>query len=398
MQNDNPVLFIEINETNYIFVAGIYDDNHNLKILETIITPTEGMNKNKFDDINNASKIIKKNVELIEKKINHIFKYTTIIIDNFECTCVNVSGYKKLNGSQVRKENISYILNSLKSAVSQNEKQKTILHIFNSRNILDGTVIENLPIDLFGDFYNHELSFFLIKNNDLKNIRQIFSKSNLNIKKIFLKSFSEGSQLINENEIKTFFKIKIKKDTSTISYFDESSFRFLEQFNFGTNIILKDVEKICSLSSETIKNIIHDGFLKNKIFNDNDLLDKKYFKNKNYRKIKKRLILDIINARIEEIVNLIIYKNINFKFFNENKVKIYLIIQDLLVSDNFKENFVSFFSINADNEVELVDDFKVEETILNTSSLLTYGWKKEAVPITQTKKSLITRIFMWIFD
>ena len=58
MQNDNPVLFIEINETNYIFVAGIYDDNHNLKILETIITPTEGMNKNKFDDINNASKII----------------------------------------------------------------------------------------------------------------------------------------------------------------------------------------------------------------------------------------------------------------------------------------------------------------------------------------------------
>ncbi len=398
MQNDSPVLFIEINETNYIFVAGTYGDNNNLQILETTIASTEGMSENKFVDINNASKIIKKNVELLEKKINHIFKYATIIIDNFECTCINVAGSKRLNGSQVKKENISYILNYLKSAVSENEKKKTILHIFNSKNILDGSVIENLPLDLFGDFYNHELSFFLIKNNDLKNIKQIFSKSNLNIKKIFLKSFSEGSQLINKNQIKTFFKIKIKKNTSSISYFDESSFRYLEHFNFGTNIILKDVEKICSLSSETIENILHEGFLKNKSTNDSDLLDKKYFKNKNYRKIKKRLILDIIDARIEEIVNLIVYKNVNLKFFNENKVKIYLIIQDTLFSSNFKENLKSLLSINGDNEVELVDDFKIDEIILNTSNLLIHGWKKEAVPITQTKNSLITRIFKWIFD
>ena len=398
MQNDSPVLFIEINETNYIFVAGTYGDNNNLQILETTIASTEGMSENKFVDINNASKIIKKNVELLEKKINHIFKYATIIIDNFECTCINVAGSKRLNGSQVKKENISYILNYLKSAVSENEKKKTILHIFNSKNILDGSVIENLPLDLFGDFYNHELSFFLIKNNDLKNIKQIFSKSNLNIKKIFLKSFSEGSQLINKNQIKTFFKIKIKKNTSSISYFDESSFRYLEHFNFGTNIILKDVEKICSLSSETIENILHEGFLKNKSTNDSDLLDKKYFKNKNYRKIKKRLILDIIDARIEEIVNLIVYKNVNLKFFNENKVKIYLIIQDTLFSSNFKENLKSLLSINGDNEVELVDDFKIDEIILNTSNLLIHGWKKEAVPIIHSKKSIIAKFFDAIFS
>ena len=178
MQIDSPVLFIEINESNYIFTAVQYDDNQNINIIEKITTPNDGITRNKFTNINDSSKIIKKNVTLIENKLNHIFKDVTIIIENFDNTCLNISGFKKLNGSQILKENISYILNSLKLAFTESYKQKTILHIFNSKSILDGVDIENLPIGLFGDFYSHELTFFLITNNDLKNIKQIFNKSN----------------------------------------------------------------------------------------------------------------------------------------------------------------------------------------------------------------------------
>ena len=40
------------------------------------------------------------------------------------------------------------------------KKQKKIIHIFNSKYILDKKNIENLPIGLFGNFYSQELSFF----------------------------------------------------------------------------------------------------------------------------------------------------------------------------------------------------------------------------------------------
>ena len=90
---------------------------------------------------------------IIEKKLDHVFKDLTLIIDSFDYSCINITGFKKLNGSQVLKDNISYILNSLRLSVSDNEKNNTILHIFNSKYILDGTNIENLPIGLFGDFY-----------------------------------------------------------------------------------------------------------------------------------------------------------------------------------------------------------------------------------------------------
>ena len=208
MQTDIPTLFVEINESNYIFVAGIHDDNQNFKIIEKIISPNEGISKNKFIDIYQAQAEIKKNVQIIEDKLNYVFKEVTIIIDGFDYSCINISGFKKLNGSQVLKENISYILNSLKLDITENEKEKTILHIFNSKSVLDGIRVENLPIGLFGDFYSHELTFFLIGNNDMKNIQQIFTKNNLNIKKVLIKNFIEGAQIINQNNnIETFFKI-----------------------------------------------------------------------------------------------------------------------------------------------------------------------------------------------
>ena len=401
MQTGIPTLFVEINDLNYIFVVGKYDENQKLKIIEKIIIPNEGIEKNKFTNIDLAEKLIKQNIQNIEDKINYIFKEVTIIIDIFENSCINISGFKKLNGSQVLKENISYILNSLKLAVTENEKEKTILHIFNSKSILDGISIENLPIGLFGDFYSHELTFFLIDNNDMKNIKQVFNKNNLTIKKILIKNFIEGTQIINQNnnKIETFYKIKINKDRSNISFFDKASFRYEEYFNFGTSIIFKDISKVCSIKNETIVKILSDKFLVNKkLENDNEFLEEKYFDNDNYRKIRKKLIIDIVNARIEEITNIILKKNINIEFLNKNNAKIFIIIEDQLIFDNFQKNFKFYISQKHNFEPHLINNFKTDSSIMSAAYLSAYGWKKEAVPVTQTKNSLITRIFKSIFE
>ena len=68
----------------------------------------------------------------IEKKINFIFKEAVLVLTNSESSLINLCGFKKLNGSQLKKENVTYILNSLKSKVDETEKNKSIVHIFNT--------------------------------------------------------------------------------------------------------------------------------------------------------------------------------------------------------------------------------------------------------------------------
>ena len=160
MQTNSPILFVEINLNNFIFVALEANDNNQFQKVYTNKTSIGGISDNKISDINQVNDIIKENIFYLEKKLNFVFKEVVLITNNFNCFLINLAGFKRLNGSQLSKDNVTHILNSLKSKIIESEDKKRILHIFNTKYFLDKKNVENLPIGLFGDFYSQELSFF----------------------------------------------------------------------------------------------------------------------------------------------------------------------------------------------------------------------------------------------
>ena len=344
MQIESPFLIIEINKLNFIFIVGKKDDENNFHLIEEIKIPISGINENKITELNSIINLIKENIFFIENKIDFTFKETIIILNNFECSLLNFSGFKKLNGMQLTKENITYILNSLKSKVDEIEKEKKILHIFNSKYLLDKKNVENLPIGLFGDFYSQELSFFLINKNDHKNLLNIFNTCNLKIKRIIYKGFIEGVELIKNNaNLESFFQIKIEENNSQIIFFENSAIKYVQDFNFGSNIIIKDISKVTAMKIDIIKNFLINFDIARDL-KGNEFLEKEYFKNDNFRKVKKKLILEVAAARIKEISDVILFKNINIVNFLKKKSPLYLNISDQAHLINFKNYFLEYFS------------------------------------------------------
>ena len=213
-------LFIEIKDKHLIFLAVEFTENNEIKILDKKISNIEEIKEVYTSNLDIIILLIQNNLNEIEKKINFIFKNVNIITNLTNYDCINVSGFKKLNNSQIQKDDISFILNNLKRLIFENENNKSIIHIFNSKFNLDNVEMNNIPIGLFGNFYSHQLTFFLIKNNDLRNIKQVLNKCNLNISRIILGSFAQGMSLINESDnLNTFLKIDITKNFSNLSYF-----------------------------------------------------------------------------------------------------------------------------------------------------------------------------------
>ena len=100
--------------------------------------------------------------------------------------------------------------------------------------------------------------------------------------------------------MKTFFKIDISKNSSQIFLFENFSLKFFQDFKFGTDLIVNDIAKITYLNKDIIKNILNSSNLIN--YNkENFYLEKTFFEEKNFRKIKKKLIFDISKARIQEL-------------------------------------------------------------------------------------------------
>lgn len=392
MENNSHSLFVEINNYEFTFIVIKNFEDNGFKLIYKKSLPLEGISKNQISDSERLKEIFKKNIYLIEQKLNFVFKEVILILDNFNYSLINFAGYRKLNGSQLVKENITYILNSLKSKISVVEDDKKVLHIFNSKYFLDKKEIENLPIGLFGDFYTHELSFFLIKNNDYLNLKNIFNKCNLRLKKVISKNFITGAYLVKENSnLNTLFRIEIDNISSKIIFFENSSLKFVQDFKFGLDIIINDISKIIGLKKQIIINILAKLDFNSSNLN-NELLEKECFSESNFRKIKKQLIIEIANARIEEILDIIIFNNINLTSFLKKEIPIFLKIRDETNKSFFKNSFKSFFA-NKKFELHLLDHESSERIYEYANEIVQYGWKKEAVPIVQEKKSIIAKIF-----
>ena len=388
--------FLEIDECKFYYTIVEYDSNGNFEIVLRHSSLNPGIVKGKIQDFDLVSKNIKENIYSIEKKLNFTFKDVILILSKFECSVINFSGYKKLNGSQLTKENITYIINSLKSQVDKTEKNKKILHIFNSDHILDKKNIENIPIGLFGDFYSHELSFFLINNNDYRNLKNLINNCNLNIKKAISKNFLENIYFIKEYDINSFFNISINENNSNIVFFKNSSLKFFQSFNFGTDIIVNDISKVLAIEKDKIKKLLLRTDFKN-IKSGKDLIEKEYF-DQNFRKIKKKMVLDIAQARVQEICEVIFTKNINIDNFLKEQKLIILQINDETNFQFFKESFIGFLSNYKQLEIKIASKLENKFFFKNAGELVQFGWKKEAIPIIQERKSIIARIFDFLFN
>ena len=124
----------------------------------------------------------------------------------------------------------------------------------------------------------------------------------------------------------------------------------------------------------------------------NIAVEKEFFEDQNFRKIKKQIIQDIANARLQEIAEITLLKNINVKSFLKRNLKIFLKIHDDVSQKSFKTIYKNVFS-NKNYELNFIKNPIEDEIYENAYNLVQYGWKREAVPIVQERKSLIRRFF-----
>jgi len=400
MKLNKPQLIISLNDNKIIFFVISYYENKDYKLVKNTTMNSEGIQNGKIVDIEIVARLVKKTINSIEDELDYFFSNASVIINPTNVNCLNISGYKKLNGSQVSKEDIAYILNDIKKIISLNEDKFSLVHLFNSSFSLDSDNLENLPIGLFGEFYNQSMTFFLINKNILKNIKSTFSNCGINVDRIILRPFVEGVNFLLKNQnIKNFSAITLEHKRTNISLFKNKSYVFTQDFNFGIDLIIKDIAKLCSLKIEEVQFLLKEVNLKLVLENNQEsYVENFFFSTSPYRKIKHKLILDIISARLDELIEICFEKNLNLTYFKKTNENIYIIIEEFEYFKNIQ------FALKKNKLVnqEFIFGSSIENVSLfglnGAAELMGRGWEKEAIPVIQSKKSLISSLFYKLFS
>ena len=79
--------------------------------------------------------------------------------------------------------------------------------------------------------------------------------------------------------------------------------------------------------------------------------------------------------------------------FLKDNLSIFLKINDQSNFKCFSDCYKKNFSKKDQFIIKFTSDFSLSEVYSSAIKIVQYGWKKEAVPIVQEKKSIISRFF-----
>jgi len=389
MNPEAPIGIIELSDVNLKCLIFKINKDNSSEILSTSITPSEGIHNDVVVNLTKASSAIRLSISTAEKKAKVSLKKINIVFEQPDFLCTKFSKHKKIDGSKIHRHDIEFLLKEAKKQLILNDKNQSIIHIFNYNYIVDGKIFLEEPVDVFANSLSHEITFITAPKNNLKNINQAFIDCDLEMERPISQTFAQGVKLLNTQDLKSgSMLINLGSKKTSLGLFKNLALVHSITLPIGIDHITKDISKVCSLNleeTEVIRNNIDFSFKNNKnIFDQNDYLKNNYFIESNFRKISKNLILNIVKARLDEIFE-ILKKQLIVPGFNINSGISLLLIGEgskLLNIDKYCENFFKLNTKKIDqNNIDRNTSFEKNfMSSLGALEIIKDGWETEAIP------------------
>ena len=407
MNIDNAKGIIELG--NIYFKCIIFDlsNDNNEKVLSASMVKSAGIFNGSVINPVKASQAIRACIALVEKKSNITLKKISVIFEQPEFLCTKLSKKIKINGAKIQREDINFLLKEGKKQITLNDPKHSIIHIFNHNYIVDGKKFDEEPIDVYADHVSHEMTFLTVPKNNIQNIKQTFINCDIEIERYLSCNFALAVNLLSYNDLKHgSVLIDIGHEKVSISLFKNLAIVNSFSLAIGINHITKDISKVCSLEieeSKEIKNRVDLSFKNNnELFSEDNLLKKNFFKNTNYRKISKSLILSVVKARLDEIFQ-IIKKNLITTNINPSSSTKFFVTGGGSNLNNLEDYCLNFFGFNVNKIIGKSKQEDIKDLNINFASclgalkIIRDGWETEAIAVSPSsnvkKYSFFQRFF-----
>lgn len=287
-----------------------------------------------------------------------------LLLDSSSIHSLDYSIQKNYDKKIITLQDIEYLINESTNIIKLNNKEKEIMHTINSKLIFDDDIIENFQnIKNKVNKVTLELKFIMINKKLCDVLKNLFFSKHITLKEIFCISYIKSLGLIERLNISgysSFIDIGFKKSSLTI--FKDNKILYLNNISIGGDHITKDISKILKI--------------------DYRIAEAKKIKfSKNNSAKEDELLKNVINARLEEIVELLFLKCplIKNNILNSN-LNLYFIGNGSKV---LNENLLSFGSeFNFINEMSIIEEGKKDVV----ESAIKFVSQNEKI---QPKKSII---------
>ena len=302
------IVGIDIGTSKVCTVVGEVNNFGQIEIISNTSYKCSGLKKCKIineDEISlSIAKTIKDAEEETNLKINSAYvtipgKYVTIVQNS-----ITKEAKDKYSGISVR---------DVQNAIMQVKDieipdGKTLIDIVPDKITLDNGTVVTDPVGNLSSSFTISAQIILADKDYVRQLHNIFKKADLEIDGIVPITLAERNLILDSNELHdNIMLLDIGAGNIDIGVFEGSSFIYTNSIPLGGDNITNDIAVVLNISEEEADKLKRQYGLALKSFIDNDndiILNTSKDENKN-RIIKSSELIEIIEARIEEMFSII---------------------------------------------------------------------------------------------
>ena len=302
------IVGVDIGTTKVATVVGEVNNFGQIEIISNTSYRCSGLKKGKIineDEVTlSLSKTIKDAEEETNLEINSAYvtipgKYVTIVQNS-----VTKDVKDKYSGISVK---------DVQSAIMQVKdieipEQKTLIDIVPDKITLENGTIVADPVGNLSSSFTIDAQVILAEKDYVRQLTSIFKKAGLEIDGIVPTTLAERNLILDKNEMHdNIMLLDIGAGNTDIGVFEGDAFIYTDSIPVGGDNITSDIALVLNISEEEADKLKRQyGLaLKSLIDNDNDIILNTCKDNNKNKIIKSSELIEIIEARIEEIFSIV---------------------------------------------------------------------------------------------
>ncbi len=307
---EDVVVAVDIGTTKVCVVAGVQNEHGKLEILGLGRVPCDGVIRGVVSNIEKTVKAIREAVQIVERQIKAKIKIVHVGIAGQHIKSLHHHGILTRDNAhdEISQEDIDKLINDMyKLVLPPGDK---ILHVIPQEYTVDNERGITEPIGMSGIRLEGNFHIITGQITASNNILRCIKKAGLEVADITLEPIASSTAVLNKEEKEAgIVLVDIGGGTTDLTIFHEGVVRHTAVIPFGGYVVTRDVKEGCTImnyQAEKLKvkfgSALAEEVLENKIITIPGL------KGRAPKEISEKNLALIIQARIEEILEYVMYE------------------------------------------------------------------------------------------
>lgn len=307
MSRDNIVVALDIGTTKICTLLAEVDSNRQVNVVGVGTTPSAGMRKGVVVDIDEAAQAIARSIEKCERLSGYNIQSAYVGVTGSHITGTNRRGVVAVspNAQEITIHDVERSKEAARVQSIANDRE--IIHVVPRGYTLDGQEGVRDPVGMAGRRLEAEMHIVTGGSTAIRNLVKCVNRAGLQIDDLILQPLASGEAVLGRGERDIGVAVAdIGGGTTDVAVFADGAVCYTSAIGMAGNHVTNDLSlglRAPFSVAEQVK--IQHGSACSSVIDPSEVLEVPTYDQEEGELVTRRLVVDIIESRMQEILSLV---------------------------------------------------------------------------------------------